>query len=162
MAWRPTHLLIEGELDNTINGKVTGFMKFYGLEEPIKFNLEGNFHRDIRGAKIRFCSDDYMEENENEAKEYMSRFSQEQIGKTGDITGGFPPHDYGKYPYIEWYSNENGRCVLELEPEQLEILTSPIPYIESDPIDRKEQHQNMTNFLNQIMNVDKKNEEKEK
>lgn len=162
MAWRPTHLLIEGELDNTVRGKITGFMKFYGLNEPIKFNLEGNFHRDIRGSKIKFTSDDYMEQDENEAKEYMSNFSLIQTGKVGDITAGRAPYDYGKYPYIEWYSDQNGRCVLELGVEQLEILTPPIPYIESDPIDRKGQHQNMTDFMNQIMNIDEKNDEKEK
>jgi len=157
MAWRPTHLIIEGELDNTVRDKITGFMRFYGLDEPVKFELEGNFHRDIRGSKIRFSSDDYMSEDENEAKEYMSCFTLEQTGNGGDITAGRAPFDYGKYPYIEWFSDQNGRCVLELEPEQIEILTKPIPYIESDPIDRKEQHENMTNFLNQIMNIDKKN-----
>ena len=161
MAWRPTYLLIEGQLDNTVRGKDTGFMKFYGLDEPVKFNLNGNFHRDIRGAKIRFCSDDYMDENEAEAIEYMSSFSLIQTGKVGDITAGRAPYDYGKYPYIEWFSDQNGRCVLELGEEQIELLTKPIPYIESDPIDRKEQHQNMTDFMNQIINVDKKNEEKE-
>jgi len=156
MAWRPTHLLIEGELDNTVRDKITGFMKFYGLEEPIKFNLKGNFHRDIRGAKIRFSSDDYMAENEVEAIEYMSSFSLEQTGKVGDITAGRAPYDYGKYPYIEWFSDQNGRVVVELESEQIEILTRPIPYIESDPIDRDEQHQNMTDFMNQILDIDEK------
>jgi hypothetical protein len=27
-----------------------------------------------------------------------------------------------EYPYIEWYSNENGRVVLELDPLQVEVL----------------------------------------
>ena len=53
MAWRPTDNLIEGELDNRNHGKVTGWMKFAGMKENVTFNLEGNFHRDIRGAKVR-------------------------------------------------------------------------------------------------------------
>jgi hypothetical protein len=141
MAWRPTAYLLDGELDNTIQGKVTGFMKFFGLDKPVKFNLKGNFHRDIRGSKIQLINDNYMEQYEiEEAKEYMGGFALEQIGKVGDITGGLPPYDYVKYPYIEWYSKNNGRVVLELEPGQIKFLTQPIPYIESDPIDRKEQH----------------------
>ncbi len=28
MAWRPTEYLLEGELDNTTPGKVTGWMQF--------------------------------------------------------------------------------------------------------------------------------------
>src|SRR5437879_1173011 len=29
---------------------------------------------------------------------------------------------YVDYPYIEWYSEENGRVVLELDPLQVEVL----------------------------------------
>ena len=31
MAWRPNRYLLEGELDNTQPGKVTGWMRFAGL-----------------------------------------------------------------------------------------------------------------------------------
>ena len=37
--------------------------------------------------------------------------------------------------------------VIELEPDQVEILTPPIPACESDPINRKEQAENMAGFL---------------
>ena len=39
MAFRPTRFLIEGELDNTHPGKVTGWMKFAGLKEKVTFDL---------------------------------------------------------------------------------------------------------------------------
>jgi hypothetical protein len=52
MAWRPSEYLIDGELDNTTPGKVTGWMQFAGMQEKVTFDLNGNFHRDIRGAKI--------------------------------------------------------------------------------------------------------------
>ena len=54
MAWRPTEYLLEGELKNTNPGKVTGWMRFAGMKQEVTFDLKGNFHRDIRGAKIRF------------------------------------------------------------------------------------------------------------
>jgi len=37
MAWRPTAYLIEGELDNTASGKVTGWMRFAGIKEKASY-----------------------------------------------------------------------------------------------------------------------------
>jgi hypothetical protein len=160
MAWRPNHLLIEGELDNTINGKITGFMKFLGKDKPIAFDLKGNFHRDIRGSKIRFTNDEYLQEDINEAQKYMLNFSDIQKGKAGDITAGLPTgkdangnltYEYQNYGYVEWYSEMNGRCVIELETEQIELLSKPIPVCESFPIDRNEQDDNLTDFMNDLI-----------
>ena len=145
MAWRPTDYLIEGELDNTVPGKVTGWMRFAGFERTILFDLEGNFHRDIRGTEIHLSGDGC--EDDEKARKYMHCFSSNQTGKVGDITAGLPPQDYVAYPYIEWYGDENGRIVLELEPDQIIIIGTPIPAIESDPISRQEQAQNMIDFL---------------
>ena len=147
MAWRPTQYLIEGELDNRCPNKVTGWMKFAGLTDRVTFNLEGNFHRDIRGAKIRFTGDAYEEQLDVDSGKYMEGFALQQTGKVGDITAGLPPQDYVNYGYIEWYSEDNGRVVLELETSQIELLTQPIPICESDPVNRKEQAENMANFL---------------
>jgi hypothetical protein len=45
-----------------------------------------------------------------------------------------PFYPYAAYPYIEWYSEANGRVVLELEPEQVEIVGSELrPPRESAP-----------------------------
>jgi len=97
MAWRPTEYLIEGELDNTTPGKVTGWMRFAGMANNVTFDLRGNFHRDIRGAKIRFTGDG--DEDDAKAADYMAGMAQHQTGDVGDITAGLPPHDYGKLPY---------------------------------------------------------------
>ena len=145
MAWRPNKYLLEGELDNTTPGKVTGWMRFAGLSEKVTFNLEGNFHRDIRGAKIRFRGNG--DADDPEAASFMDGFALRQVGKVGDITAGLPPRDYSNTPYLEWYGRENGRVVLELEPEQIEVIGTPIPACESDPISRQEQERNMVEFL---------------
>lgn len=147
MAWRPTEFLIEGMLDNTTPGKVVGWMKFLGRKNRIKFNLDGDFHRDIRGAKIRFHNEQYKEADPQEAKKYFRAFESLQTGVVGDITAGLPPHDYGQSPYIEWYGDDNSRVVVELSPDQIEIIGKPIPWQESVPIDRKQQGQNMMNFF---------------
>ncbi len=145
MAWRPSEYLIEGELDNTTPGKVTGWMRFAGMSEKVTFDLNGNFHRDIRGAKIRLTGDG--DEDDAQAADYMDGMATSQIGNVGDITAGLPPQDYVHYPYIEWYSWENGRVVIELDADQVEVVGRPIPACESDPIPREQQARNMANFL---------------
>lgn len=146
MAWRPNEQFIEGVLDNTIPNKVTGWMKFTGIKDKVMFDLEGNFHRDIRGARVRLRGEGESA-NQEESTKYLEGFSLLQKGNVGDMTAGKEPADYVNYPYFEWYSEDNGRVVLEFEPEQVELLTQPIPACESDPVSRKEQAENMANFL---------------
>ena len=148
MAWRPTQYLIAGELDNTIPGKVTGWMQFAGMDKKVTFDLEGDCHRDIRGAKIHFVGEGRRDDLAPAS--YMAGMAVHQTGKAGDITAGLPPQDYVNYPYIEWYSNENGRVVLELEPEQVQMIGTPIPACEATPVSREEQGRNMAKFLGQI------------
>ena len=146
MAWRPYEQFIEGILDNTVPGKVTGWMRFAGIKEKVVFDLEGDFHRDIRGAKVRL-SGDGESANIEESEKYMEAFATVQKGNVGDMTAGREPVDYVTYPYFEWYGEDNGRVVIELETEQVELLTQPIPSCESDPNSRKQQAENMANFL---------------
>ena len=149
MAFRPTEYLICGELDNTVQGKVTGWMRFVGIKGKVTFDLEGNFHRDIRGAKIRLIGG--AADSESDEEGYMQGFAPHQTGKVGDITAGLPPADYiSGSVYIEWYSQLNGRVVLELEQDQLQLLSRPIPACESDPISREDQNRNMAEFLGSL------------
>ena len=107
MAWRSTDYLIEGELDNRNPGKVTGWMKFAGLKKNVTFDLEGDFHRDIRGSKIRLRGDGESADNVI-AEKYMEGFSTLQKGNVGDITGGFEPADYVEGSvYVEWFFGMN-------------------------------------------------------
>ena len=150
MAWRPHDYLIGGALDNTQPHKVTGWMDFLGLPERVTFDLDGDFHRDIRGASIEFQGYATPETDHHKAAEYMKSFSLRQTGKVGDITAGLPPYDFGRSPYLELYLEQNGRVVLELEPKQMRVVGMPIPYIESDPISRKQQEQNMAEHMRRI------------
>ncbi len=145
MAWRPARYLIEGELDNTVPGRITGWMEFAGMKERVTLDLAGDFHRDIRGARIRFVGRG-RRGDPAEAK-YMEGMAAHQAGKAGDITAGLPPRDYVSYPYIEWYSEENGRVVLELEPGQVQVIGKPIPADPCEPVSRREQAKNMAAFL---------------
>jgi hypothetical protein len=95
MAWRPHPDLIDGELSNRVPGKVTGWMRFFrGERQPLRvvFDLEGDFHEDIRGSDIVLKNDEPA--NKNISLEwgdtYMDRFDPVQRGTVGDMTAGFP------------------------------------------------------------------------
>lgn len=160
MAWRPQRYLIGGQLDNTHRESVTGWMVFVGLPEPVTFDLEGDFHRDIRGASIQFLGYATPKADARKAAEYLERFSLRQTGKVGDITAGLPPYDYGRTPYVEWYSNENGRVVLELERRQVRVTDTPIPYIESDRVLREQQARNVLERLKHIADALRQQEQR--
>lgn len=146
MAWRPNEQLIEGELSNEVRGIVTGFLIFRGLVEPVVLTLEGDFHRDIRGTTIKLCgSPDSADEEQS--RNYMDGFSAHQTGRAGDITAGKEPIDYVNYPYIEWYSNENGRVVLELMPEQVTVIGRPLVWSSEKPIDPHQSREQCKAFL---------------
>ncbi len=149
MAWRPTTYLKEGELDNTVPGKVTGWMQFAGMKERVTFELEGDFHQDIRGTVIRLKGEG--RDDDPAAEKYMETFSARQTGKVGDITAGLPPQDYSERPYVEWYGDGNGRVVIELEPSQIEVIGTPLPFAEQEPVSRVEQHRNMAEFMTQLV-----------
>jgi len=145
MAWRPHENLISGELDNSVLGKVTGWLRFVGMKEVVKLDLAGDFHRDIRGTKVRLRNPTPTQDGDR--AKYLEGFSPTQTGNVGDMTAGLPPQDYVSYPYFEFYSEQNGRVVLELDPEQVEVIGTPIPACESDPVSREKQERNMAAFL---------------
>jgi hypothetical protein len=51
---------------------------------------------------------------------------------------------------VEWYGDDNGRVVIELEPGQVQVISTPIPACESDPISRAQQKRNMAEFLGAV------------
>jgi hypothetical protein len=56
-------------------------------------------------------------ERERRRREFSERY---QV----HIAAGDLYYPYDPYPYIEWYSDANGRVVLELDPSQVEIVGS--------------------------------------
>src|SRR5260370_24239228 len=90
MAWRPNENLIDGELDNRTPGKITGWMRFFRNEKAplrVTFDLEGDFHEDIRGTVIRL-SNPNPSDRYRDGGTYMDGFNPIQNGTAGDITAG--------------------------------------------------------------------------
>ena len=122
MTWRPSKYLLEGELDNSKPGKVTGWLRFAGMKETVTVDLEGDFDRDIRGQKLRLTGRYFGKPLE--AEDEMEGFGQLQAGTAGHITPGLDPQAYTPHPFIEWESEANGRVVLMPEAEQVTVMNT--------------------------------------
>ncbi len=113
MAWRPNNQLLEGELDNTKKGTITGWMRFVGMSRKVAFVWKGDCQGALFGKRIRF---EGKEKNEGRGgPDYFKCFSTNQSGQAGTISSN-------AYFYLEWYSDANGRCVLELDHDQVAVL----------------------------------------
>ncbi len=127
MAWRIDEPVVRGQIDNRQRGRLTGRIWFLGRAEPVELDLQGNAWRDVAGRLLRF-------ENPNPTEMDLSELRVEQTGVIGDVTASrkvkvpeispeemreyyrakkpFPWH-WGNSLYLEWYSQQNGRVVIE-------------------------------------------------
>ncbi len=139
MAWRVEEQVVRGEIDNRTPGRVVGQIWFVGREEPVVLDLEGNPWRDLAGHVLKFSNPEAKAGDGSELSVY-------QKGSVGDITASrkvkvpectmdelmefykakqpFPWH-WGNSFYLEWYSDTNGRVVIEAAHYQLELDGEP-------------------------------------
>jgi len=127
MAWRLNHSVVRGEIDNRKRGLVTGRIWLFGREMPITLELEGNCLSDLAGTRFTFT-------NPSPVEGEPTGLAEIQRGKVGDITASRKVRDVSasqisrimrsgthKIPtgklanalYLEWYSQFNGRVVVE-------------------------------------------------
>ena len=139
MAIRLDKSIIRGEITNETQGRVTGRIWLLGKPDPIELNLTGNCLRDLAGCRLHF---------ENPVPRHDSAVTivaTLQTGVVGDMTASRKSRiptvsdeeimDYveAKLPiptrvanclYLEWFSDLNGRMVVESTDFKLEITTS--------------------------------------
>ena len=121
MAWRVTDNLIDGTLDNTTSGRVTGELRFLGRKAPVRFDLAGDFAGECRGKRLVLKHAEPQERNRTLERpgSYMTGFKRVQRGEVGTMQ----LDERSGYVYLEWYGDKNGRVVIELPREQVEILS---------------------------------------
>ncbi len=124
MAYRLGDYIQSGYIDNSIPERVTGKL-FFG-EFMVSLDLVGKVAEDLVGCVLKF-KNPYAKPLEEGVLEF---FASEQIGKTGNITASHKckiPSCFPKEPelgapqetswanilYIEWFSESNGRCLIE-------------------------------------------------
>ena len=134
MAWRPHLNLIDGELSNRVPGKVTGWMRFFWRRrQPLRvvFDLEGDFHEDIRGSDIALKNDDPVERDFTLGRNrtYMAGFDPMQRGTVGNMTAGLPLGTWTEElaerlkAQLEIIWRENGRTGTELKERRRAVAT---------------------------------------
>ncbi len=116
MAWRITQHIVRGVLNNQQKGLVTGSLWLAGRTNPLTLELHGNFLRDMAGTELVF-------ENPAPSAAEPPPLDPVQIGMTGDMTASRKVNLVEKNPapvarkanalYLEWFSETNGRVVIE-------------------------------------------------
>lgn len=135
MAWRIDEQVVRGEIDNRGRGRVVARLWLVGQTAPVELSLRGNGWRDVAGRKLEFV-------NPRPQKGEGPSLALRQEGVIGDYTASrkvkvpevsaeellelcqqkkpFPWH-WGNCLYFEWYSEVNGRVVLETASFQLTV-----------------------------------------
>ncbi len=140
MAWRIHDSLIRGEVDSRAKGRVTGRLWVAGRAAPLTLELEGNPLRDMAGCLLTF------ERRTAGAVAIPEALHEVQRGFVGDMTAsrkvrvlavspdeahalrqaGRPvPEHRANALYLEWYSERNGRVVLESADCKI-VLSEPV------------------------------------
>jgi hypothetical protein len=139
MAWRIHDSVLRGEIDNREHGRVRGRLWLLGYDQPVTLELSGNCRRDLAGCLVTFVNPQptaaatpspAMRKRDKANSGLMIQ----QAGVVGDITasrkvrvfdvpleealritreGGTPPEHMANSLYIEWFSDANGRVVIE-------------------------------------------------
>ena len=132
MAWRISDLVLDGEIDNTRKGRVVGWLRLSDRTELLRLQLRGDCHPDLAGWRFRVVRVDPVPKWAEEKN--ADGLSTDQSGEAGDITadqvlrhfdcpvdellariraGEPPPTEWRKALYLEWYSDRNGRVVIQ-------------------------------------------------
>jgi hypothetical protein len=168
MALRIHQSVVRGEIDNCQCGRICGSIWLIGHEQPIVLKLSGNCHSDLAGCLVKFV-------NPSPAASDVEKDAQieaSQSGVAGEITasrkirvfdvpvekamritrkGGTPPEHTANSLYIEWFSDANGRVVIESSDYIIDLSS---PEWTLSPEDEQEQmestHQAMRNWLDRL------------
>ncbi len=140
MAWRIEDWVTHGEWDNRQPGRVFGRLWLAARSEPLVVELIGNAARDLAGALLAFRR--RADAPPARPAPGRSSFAPVQRGLVGDQTAsrrlkvpalpadeleerlrlGLPfPTRLANGLYLEWYSEANGRVVLESAEFDLQI-----------------------------------------
>ncbi len=137
MAFRIHESVVRGEIDNRVKGVVSGKIWVCGREEPVVLELKGNACLDLAGCLLKFTNPQKLIPHPG-----LDTLKPIQRGQIGDLTasrkvrefdipfeeayalcksGGKPPEHMANCLYLEWFSEQNGRVVIESTDYQLEI-----------------------------------------
>jgi len=125
MAWRLEKFVEHGVIDNSVPGITTGRIWICGMEDPLLLELEGDCWRDLAGAKLEFTNPT------PQSGGHFDSLDPDQVGLVGDMTAamrvneggrgeGSPPR-WNNTLYLEWFSEANGRVLIESTHYKLRV-----------------------------------------
>jgi hypothetical protein len=178
MAWRIDEAVIRGEIDNTVEGLTTGRIWLIGRDEPLALSLVGDCWRDLAGTRLRFENPSPVAAADTES------LLPQQNGIVGDMTASRKnkvptvgedefqllyenktaiPFEWRNTLYLEWFSEGNGRVVIETADYVMQV--SPHEW-EMDGDDEEAQKlanlQAMRDFMAQVIRRREPSESEEK
>ena len=137
MAFRIHDSVVRGEIDNRVKGIVSGKIWVTGRRQPITLELKGNAWPDLAGCLLKFKNP-----LKRVADQHLDSLRPTQNGIIGDLTasrkvrvmelpmpeaylmkkrGEHVPEHMANCLYLEWFSEQNGRVVIESTDYELEI-----------------------------------------
>jgi hypothetical protein len=129
MAFRIHDSVVRGTIDNRTKGIIRGEIWLEGLPEPMILQLKGDAHPDVAGCLLAFHNP-----GTRVAHPHLGSLAPVQRGVVGDITAARkarvfdipfeeaysmlkrkekPPEHLANALYLEWFSESNGRVVIE-------------------------------------------------
>jgi len=152
MAFRIHDSVVRGEIDNRTKGVVRGQIWVEGRIEPVLVELAGNACPDLAGCLLCFKNP-----QQRIAHQHLDTLLPLQRGQIGDLTasrrvrafavplpkalemirrGEKPPEHQANCLYLEWFSEGNGRVVIESTDFELSISVPAWRMTQEDQIDR--------------------------
>ena len=152
MAWRLHEHVLRGKIDNRTRGRVTGEIWLAGTGQPLVLELTGDCAPDLAGCELRF-------ENPDPIAMTTKPPAPRQCGPAGDMTaarkvrvfdvpieeamamyrrGEKPPEHMANAIYLEWFSELNGRVVIESSDYRLQISEPAWRYTAKEIAERKQ------------------------
>src|SRR5437899_8059098 len=137
MAFRIHDSVVRGEIDNRVKGIVRGKIWVEGRAEPVILELKGNAWPDLAGCLLTFTNP-----QERFPHPHLDSLDPVQRGSIGDLTASRkvrvfdvplekalemirrkekPPEHMANSLYLEWFSEANGRVVIESADYELKI-----------------------------------------
>ena len=167
MAFRIHDSVVRGEIDNRVKGIVRGKIWIEGRAEPVVLELEGNAWPDLAGCVLTFTNP-----QKRVAHPHLDSIHPIQRGSIGDLTASRkvrvfdlpleeamamikrkekPPEHMANCLYLEWFSEANGRVVVESADYDLTISTPEWRMTPEEDVQRASQAAaGMEGFMKQL------------
>jgi hypothetical protein len=155
MAFRIHESVVRGEIDNRVKGVLRGKIWIEGRAEPVVLELKGNAWPDLAGCLLTFTNP-----QKRRPHPHLDSLHPIQRGSIGDLTASRkvrvfdlpleeamamirrkekPPEHMANSLYLEWFSEANGRVVIESADYEVTISAREWRMTPEEDVQRAEQ-----------------------